>query len=401
MDTFAPVAIAAVVAFALGAALAALLTRAVLAPRMASLCTERYLLDRRCGELERDAAHAARQDADLAPLRVSLDQVARQVTVLERDRVQQFGELGERLGEVSRTAEALRAQTASLAGSLQSSAVRGTWGEAQLRRVVEHAGMLRHVDFEEQSRVVNAQGAAVRPDLVVRLPGERRLVIDAKVPLSAFLRAQGEAVAPHEREALLREHAQALRRHVDALSAKEYWSAFPTAPELVVAFLPADAVLAAALTADPALYDDAQSRRVVLASPATLLALLRTVAYAWRQDALADDARELLALGQQLYARLGTLGQHTATLGASLRRSVDSYNAFVGALESRVLVTARRMGQVDHSQPVLQPPQPVDAAPRPLTAAELLDALEPQVARPDVDLADPPTQPPGRRRSSA
>lgn len=401
VSTSASLLVGLVLGLALGAALAVLLVRSGYAARTAGLVSERDLLARRVGDLERDATIAARDAASLAPLRESVERVARQVGVLERDRVEQFGELGERLGMVHQATEALRAQTASLTGSLQSSSVRGAWGETTLRRVVEHAGMLAHVDFEEQQRGTNAAGSAVRPDLVVRLPGEGRVVVDAKVPLAAFLRAQEACADERRRAALLVDHARSLRRHVETLAAKQYWSALDSAPEMVVAFVPADAILATALVADPALYDDAQRRGVILASPATLLALLRTVALTWRQDSLTSDARELLALGEQLYSRLSTLGRHTAAMGSALQRSVESYNAFVGALETRVMVTARRMSQLDPTRSPLEAAPPVHAAPRPLSAAELLDALEPEVARDELAYDDPPQPPPGRRRDPA
>jgi DNA recombination protein RmuC len=313
-----------------------------------------------------------RTAAELAPLRLALGRVEQQVRELERDRQVQFGQVGERLAEVAGTTAELRSQTATLSGALNSSGIRGTWGEAQLRRILEHAGMLARCDFDEQVSSLSAHGARVRPDVVVWLPGGKALVIDSKAPMQSFLRAQSEDLAPAARTELLRAHARALRGHVEVLADKVYWSAFTSAPELVVCFVPSDAVLAAALQTEPDLYDHAQSRKVVLASPATLLALLRAVAYGWQQQALTDNARELLALGQELHQRLGTLGAHVTGMGAALRRSVESYNKLVGTLETRVLVTSRRMqdlGVAEEAVPVLDP---VDAAPRPVTAAELL-----------------------------
>ena len=237
----------------------------------------------------------------------------------------------------------LRDQTASLVGSLASANVRGAWGEVTLRRVLEVSGLLARCDFDEQWTGVTMSGAAVRPDVVVHLPGERHLAVDAKAPMTDFLAAQADGLTAAERAKHLRAHARSLRGHVDALASKGYWTAFEGSPEIVVCFVPGEALLAAALSADPQLHEHAMARSVVLASPATLLALLRSVALAWRQDALADGARELLTLGQDLYARLGAVGRHTEALGASLRKSVEAYNVFVGSMESRVLVTARRM----------------------------------------------------------
>lgn len=367
---------------ALGGALAAWLAASLRhAAAVAALRAERDLLrERERGYAERLADLRSYDDEDsataaaLAPLRESMTRLERQVGVLERDRLEQYGQLAERLTEVTAQTGSLRAQTASLVGALNASAVRGAWGEAQLRRVCEHAGMLPHCDFEEQVAAVAGHDAAVRPDVLVRLPGDRCLVVDAKAPLAAFLAAQAEELSEHRRRELLTDHASALRSHVEALAAKRYWSAFTSSPELVVCFVPTDAMLAAALSHDPGLYDAAQARKVVLASPATLLALLRSVAFSWRQDSVAANARELVRLGEELAERLGTVGRHLGAMGGSLRRSVETYNALVGTLEGRVLVTARRLhdlGLADRPPPEVGP---VTSAPRPLTAAELIDA---------------------------
>ncbi|QFG69277.1 DNA recombination protein RmuC [Ornithinimicrobium pratense] len=337
-------------------------------------------------ELDRQAA------AELAPLRDSLERVERQVRTLERDRVEQFGQVGEHLAQVAQQTRALQQQTAALSGALSSSGTRGTWGEVQLRRVLEHAGMLEQCDFDEQVSGISRHDARVRPDVVVRLPGAKTLVIDSKAPLTAFLRAQADDLAPEEVTRLLREHARALRGHVETLAAKDYWSAFTASPELVICFVPSDAVLAAALRAEPDLYDRAQARRVVLASPATLLAVLRATALAWQQEALTSNAQELLRLGAELHQRLGTVGRHLGAMGTALRRSVETYNQLVGTLESRVLVTARRMQELGLADQALDPSEPVQAAPRPLTSPELLAeelAHELTQATPQRALEDP------------
>ncbi len=310
----------------------------------------------------------------LAPMRSALARVERQVEHLERDRSTQFGELGERLREVSRATRHLKDETAVLAGSLNASTIRGSWGESQLRRVLEHGGLLARCDFDEQVSAHTRHDVAVRPDVVVRLPGEKSLVIDAKAPMSRFLDAQAAHVTPERRDALLAEHAAHLRRHVGALAGKEYWSAFTATPEMVVCFVPGDAILAAALDADPALFDEAMGKRVVLASPSTLLALASTVAYTWRQESLTSNARELLTLGAELHARIRTLATHLERMGGSLRRSVESYNSLVGTLESRVLVTARRMSELGLGADDVAVASPLEATPRPFTAPELLDA---------------------------
>ncbi len=231
---------------------------------------------------------------------------------------------------------------------------------------------------------VERGGQLVRPDVVVHLPGGRHLVVDAKAPLSAFLAAQADGLTGPERAGQLGAHARALRAHVQDLAAKGYWTATADSPPLVVCFVPGEAILGAALAADPALHEDAMAAGVVLASPATLLAVLRTVAYAWQQEALADGARELLDVGRELYARIGALGRHAERLGAALLRSVTAYNGLVGSLESRVLVTARRMNELGLGPDPVATPRPVDEVPRALTAVELIEALDADVARPQL-----------------
>lgn len=371
----------------IGAVAAWLVARVLFEGRSAALSTERDLMRQRVDDLEASASQDAQTATMFAPLRDALVRVERQVGTLERDRVEQFSQVSMQLADVTTSTNALRSQTASLAGSLNASTIRGNWGEVQLRRVLEHAGMLARCDFEEQVSAVSSHERGVRPDVVVRLPGNKCLVVDAKAPLSAFLSAQADGIGSAERINLLSAHATSLRGHVDSLAAKEYWSAFTNTPEMVVCFIPGDAILAAALAADPALFDYAQARRVVLASPGTLLALLRTVAFTWQQDALTTNAQLLLKLGSELYSRLGTLGSHATKMGASLQKSVESYNALVGALESRVMVTARKMHELGLAQTSLPETAPVQTAARPLTATELIAALEPDVARPELDLS--------------
>jgi DNA recombination protein RmuC len=378
----------------LGLALGAAGAVAVLRPRGAAdrarVTAERDLLRARVEELDDALAERDGHEQALAPLTSALARVERQVAVLERDRVDQYAGLREQLVGLATTNEALRSQTEVLAGALRSPNARGAWGEVQLRRVVEHAGMLARVDFTEQATGTSRAGATVRPDLVVRLPGGKQVVVDAKAPLSGFLEQRYDA------------HAAALRRHVDTLAAKEYWTAFEPCPELVVCFVPGEAFLAAACEADPALLEAAMAKRVVLATPTTLLALLRTVALTWQQEALAGSARELFDVGRELYARLGTLGGHADRLGTDLRRSVEAYNAMVASLESRVLVTARRMRDLEVVTDDVARVAPVDAVPRPLTAAELLDGLDaPDDGNDALEGLDPRDGSAGRRRAAS
>ena len=350
--------------------------------QLAAADAERRLL----AAQNRELGEARTQDGSvlraLAPVAEKLSAVQQQVALLERDRVEQYGQLAQQLQEARLSDEQLIRSTHALESALRSNSARGQWGEVQLRRVVEAAGMLRHVDFVEQ---VHSAGhdSAVRPDLVVQLPGEKQLVVDAKVPLSSYLEAQElGAVDPRlgpagpqsandgrNRQALLAAHAKALRAHVDALGTKKYWDIPGNSPELVICFIPAESILAAALTADAGLLDHALSRNVVLASPSTLLAVLKSVAFTWRQDVLTDSARELFELARQLYDRMGTLGENVTKLGSSLKTSVDRYNAMVGTLEARVLPTARKLNSLEETG--LVAPPLVEVQPRALVAPEL------------------------------
>ena len=364
------------------------------AASIASARTEADLLRERVVDLVAAISDDAQTAAALVPLRDALVRVEQQVGTLERDRTSQFAALETTIAAVHESTTALGRQTHSLAGSLNSSTVRGAWGEVQLRRVLEHAGLLARCDFDEQVCRVSRHQRQVRPDVVVRLPGGKHLVIDSKAPMGAFLSAQAEDLPSGERATLLRAHAASLKSHVTALAAKEYWTAFESSPEMVVCFVPSDAMLAAALSADPALHEDAMARRVVLVGPGSLLALLRTVAFTWQQDALTAHAREVMTLGRDLYERLGTLGSHTMKMGTALQRSVEAYNQMVGALESRVLVSARRMHEAGIVERPLPSPQALESGPRVLTAMELIEAATVDAQRPQLafdDLEAPPS----------
>jgi DNA recombination protein RmuC len=375
-----------VVGLVLGGFIAFLWVRGSLLSRASAAEAERDLLRVRLEDLELARAESADAAALLAPLRDTIGRVERQVGALERDRVEQFGELGERLTAVSRSTESLRSETATLATALSASSVRGAWGEVQLRRVLELSGLLARCDFDEQVTRTSRHGATVRPDAVINLPGGRHVVVDSKAPMSHFLQAQAETVGAQERAELLGAHATALRRHVDSLAGKAYWSAFTRSPEVVVCFVPGEAILGAALADDPGLYEHALGRKVVLASPGTLFAVLRTIGAVWQQDALEQSARDLLALGQDLHVRLSTLGSHVTSMGQSLARSVEHYNRFVGTLESRVLVTARRLHELGIAQEPGAGLDPLESAPRPLSAPELLAELG-REARDEAHLA--------------
>ena len=343
---------------------------------------ERRLLAAQNRELGESRNHDGSVLRALAPVAEKLTAVQQQVSLLERDRLEQYGQLAQQLQEARLSDEQLLRSTHALESALRSNSARGQWGEVQLRRVVEAAGMLRHVDFHEQLHSGQAHSSgtdgSLRPDLVVQLPGDKQLVVDAKVPLASYLAAQdlGAAQAgqqssqlPGSQQAHLAAHAKALKAHVDALGSKKYWDIPGNSPELVVCFLPAESILAAALTADPALLDYALAKNVVLASPGTLLAVLKSVAFTWRQDVLTDSARELFELARQLYDRMGTLGENVTKLGSSLKTSVERYNSMVGTLEARVLPTARKHNALEAAG--LVTPPAVEVTPRAVAAPEL------------------------------
>lgn len=305
----------------------------------------------------------------VTPLREQLGLVEGQLRGLELDRARAHAQLQEQVTGVRRSSELLGRETASLVDALRRPQARGRWGEVQLRRCVEYAGMLDRCDFTEQATLPGPDGAVLRPDLVVRLAGGRSVVVDAKVTLAAYLEA---VECDDERQAAERmaAHARHLRAHVDRLADKAYWRRLPSTPEFVVLFLPGEAFLAPALEADPDLLEHAFARRVHLATPTTLLSMLRTVAYAWQQETLAEDAAAVLAAGRELFDRLSTFGGHVDKLGRSLGRTVADFNAAVGSLERAVLPPARRLSELGLSG-ALPSPQVVEDVPRPLAAAHL------------------------------
>jgi DNA recombination protein RmuC len=307
------------------------------------------------GDRVRDAVRAASEDAyrqanttflelagtklegTVAPLRESLTKVNDQVAALDRARAQSYGALRQQV-------EVLSERAGSLANALRSPSVRGRWGEAQLRNVVEVAGLLEHCDFVAQASTRDGEGDLLRPDLVVRVPGGKSVVVDAKVPLAAYLDAF-ESPDEAERRELLAKHARQVRDHVTKLAAKAYQRQFAPSPDFVVMFVPDETLLRAAHEHDPRLFEDAWQRGVIPASPFTLMALMRTVAAIWQQETVAESARAIHALGTELHKRLGTFSGHLAKAGRALDSAVGSYNEAVGSFESRVLVQARKLEQ--------------------------------------------------------
>jgi DNA recombination protein RmuC len=333
--------------------------------------------------------------AEHAVVKEGLERLHDQMRDLEQHRVSWQSQLRQQVEDVRHSTDTLRRETAALSTALRKPQVRGRWGELHLRRAVEVAGLVSRCDFSEQVSVRNDAGLQ-RPDLVVNLAGGKSVVVDAKVPLDAFLDATG-ADCDEERDAHLSRHARQLRQHVDTLGAKAYWRSLPATPEFVVLFVPGESFLSAALEAEPELLEYAAAKQVVLSTPTTLIALLRTVAYAWTQEALADKARDIHTLGRELYDRLGVMGGHLDKLGRALTGAVTSYNRAVGSLETRVLVSARKFVEMEVSDDELVSPVPVTEAARPLTAAELLE----EVAEERPELTAPEDTSAARRAQSA
>ena len=307
-------------------------------------------------------------DGLVQPIAETLKKVDVKLAEAERERVDAYARLAERVSALGSTAD-------SLSRALRTPAVRGRWGEMQLRRVVEIAGMLQRCDFDEQPPLQGDNGR-LRPDLIVHLPGDKQIVVDAKSPLEAFLDAQ-EAPDEEERAVRLQAHARQVRDHMDRLGNKAYWEALATSPEFVVMFLPGETLFSAALQHDVRLIEYGLNQRVLLASPITLIALLTTIAHSWRQDALTENFREVAALGKDLYDRLATFAGHLNEVRKKLDGAVQSYNQAAGSFESRVLVTARRMKDLNvTTAEELPPAEHIDTVPRVLRQIGLMGLPE-------------------------
>ena len=352
------------------------------ADRLLRLADERHERD----VARRDAAEEEREaelQRTLAPLTATLAQLERNLARSEAARAEAEGALRNHLGELGRRAQSLEQGTTALTAALRAPTSRGRWGEVQLRRIVEAAGMLEHVDFSEQLGGTRADGEkGQRPDLVVHLSGKRTLVVDAKAPMDAYLDAVEEQ-DPKRARARRTAHARALRHHVDQIAGKAYWKALGDTPEFTVLFVPSDGVLAAALESAPDLLEHGFAKDVVIASPATLMALLRTVAHTWRTDSLNRDAREVLEAGRELHHRLGTFTSHLGKVGRSLDSSVAAFNEAVGSLQSRVMVTARKFEDLGLAGTAVEDVEQLTRRARTLEEDEIAQLASPRGDRTD------------------
>jgi DNA recombination protein RmuC len=379
-----------VIGLVLGAGGAWLLLRtknAELSARFGALAAEALhrnnesFLDLASGTLEQKEQAVAQL---VQPLKESLEKVSEQSEALERSRRQDYGSLARYVQDLAETGERVRSETANLATALRSSEVRGAWGQMQLRNAVETAGMLAYCDFEEEVHTVS-DGRSLRPDLVVRLPGGRRVVVDAKTPLKAVLDSLN---APEDqRDAHLADYARHVREHVRGLSAKNYWQQFEETPDFVVMFLPGEGFYRAAIEADPSLLEAGGNERVILASPMMLIALLRTIAAVWNEEKVAESARVVNELGRELYERLTVMTDHFVTLGKRLDGAVQAYNQSVGSFERRVLPQARKLTEhgirpkkelpeLEGLERGAQPPQTVELAGRQTEPSALPQAAD-------------------------
>lgn len=379
-------------ALVVGIAVGAAALYFVLRSRVVDLSHRAASAEARAGELRTQLELQQRQHTsqeqvlrELAPVREELSRMRGTVRELEQERNELHGKISEQLRVQAQSDAELRASTEQLTSALRSNTERGSWGEAQLRNLLESAGMLEHVDFALQQQF-STDDATLRPDALVHLPGDHALIIDAKAPMNRYLEAMqvptpGTEADQKRRKQLLNEHARTVRGHVDALRTRNYPTAVAGSPQLVIAYLPSESALSAAVSADPMLLDYAFGKDVALASPVTLWAILRAVAAAWQQERVTESVAEVLDLSSQLYTRLGTAAGHLAKLGKQLRNSVEAYDSLVGSLETRVFPTARKLGEFDAAAKPLQKSVTVEKTPRPLSAPEFTELETAEGAR--------------------
>ena len=316
--------------------------------------------------------------AELAPVKDRLEQMQISVKALEKERTEQFGTIQEQLKNAIASDDQLRKTTQALSQALSSNSIRGVWGETQLRKLVELAGLIKQADFSEQATFSTDSGSG-RADLIINLPGGKSLAIDSKVPFNSYQEASAiselaEGDDARRRAELIAAHVKAMKVHIDALSGKEYWTGLNASPDFVIAFVPSESLLSAALDADPALLEYAFKKNVALASPVSLFSVLKTINYIWRQNADEGSVRTMIKLGKELYERIGKIAEHAEKLGRSITSTVKDYNVFISSLESRVLVTARKLNDLDENQlgtEEIISPAPLESAPDSITASEL------------------------------
>lgn len=319
----------------------------------------------------------------LSPIKEALTKTEQQIHVIEKERKEAYGAINRHLETMAQTQQMLHGETKNLVNALRRPEVRGQWGELTLRRLAELSGMIEHCDFDTQAHRQTDDGA-IRPDMVIRLPGRRAIVVDAKTPLDAYLTVM-ESTDDETAKQGLKKHAQNVRARVKELSAKSYWTQFDESPDFVVLFIPGDQFLSSALDVDRTLLEDALGQKVILATPTSLIALLRAVAYGWQQEKITENAEQIRSIGAELYKRLATMSSHFAKMGKQLRGAVDSYNQTLGSLERSVLPGARRLTELGIT------------APKPLTASEEItqlarfpNAAEPTQSEPDARAQDLP-----------
>lgn len=336
--------------------------------------------------VQRDAKDAQENKLlqELAPVREQLGQMREAVTKMEADRIENLTELRDAIKANLESDELLRKQTQVLSTALSSNSVRGVWGEAQLRRLVELAGLLKHADFDEQATIT-----AGRADMIINLPGGKQLAIDSKVPYNSYQEASqiselSEGGEKARRDALIKEHVKAVRKHIDDLATREYWNALNASPDFVIAFIPSESLLSASLEADPAILEYAFGKNVALASPVSLFSVLKTINYIWRQNVDESQVRQLIKLGKELYERVEVVAEKADKLGNSIKSSVAAYNAFISSFESRFLVTARKLNNLDENElatSVIDEPKAIEETPKQWTSSEAIEAISDEEER--------------------
>jgi DNA recombination protein RmuC len=315
---------------------------------------------------------------ELAPVKEQLDQMRTAVTQMEATRIENLTELRDAIKANLESDELLRKQTQVLSTALSSNSVRGVWGEAQLRRLVELAGLLKHADFDEQATIT-----AGRADMIINLPGGKQLAIDSKVPYNSYQEASqiselSEGGEKARRDALIKEHVKAVRKHIDDLATREYWNALNASPDFVIAFIPSESLLSASLEADPAILEYAFGKNVALASPVSLFSVLKTINYIWRQNVDESQVRQLIKLGKELYERVEVVAEKADKLGNAIKNSVVAYNGFISSFESRFLVTARKLNNLDENQlatSTIDEPKAIEETPKQWTSNEAIEAV--------------------------